>query len=343
MARNAPLQRTPPEGASQLGRRDAASLIAGQFEIVAPLSSSLTGRTYIGRHVELDRPVIIKLMHMDGSANVRARFEREARALARVSHHNVARLLAYGRTGDGRRYLVTEHVDGHSLGKAIERWGRLPTGRVLRILDQLAQALDAVHRAGLVHRNIKPGCIIIGETRDGRDLVKLTNFGLVRDAWPMADDRIGEGATRTRAMTGTPRYWAPEQVLGDQTDARTDIYAFGVLAFELLTGRSPFESTTTTGFAYQHVHQAPALRDRMGRLELRPELEVIIARCLAKHPDERYQSVAELRQALRAARPRIMRRRRTASERIVRQLRRPEVWVLGGVAFLASLLGALVG
>lgn len=345
MAKPAPLQRNPELPDQRLASSDTAGLIAGQFQILGPLDSSLTGRTYLGRHAELDRPVIIKLMHMDSSPSVRTRFEREARALARVSHQHVARLLAYGKTSDGRRYIVTEHVDGQTLRKALSRWGRLPAARVLRLLDQLAQALEAVHKAGLVHRNIKPESVILGESRDGKDLVKLTNFGLVRDAWPGANDRIGEGATKTFAMTGTPRYWAPEQVLGDQTDGRTDIYAFGVLAFELLTGRSPFESTTTEGFAWQHVHQAPALTDRHGRARLSPALEAVIARCLAKHPDERFPSIADLRAALRKAREGLTVRsaKKTPGQKLVKYLSRPEPWIVTAVAFLAGLLGAVIG
>lgn len=320
------------------------ALIAGQFKIVAPLDSSLTGRTWLGRHAELDQPVIIKLMHVGSSPTVRARFEREARALSCIAHPHVARLLAYGKTGDGRRYMVTEHTEGRTLRKVLQRWGRLPEGRALRVLDQIAQALEATHRAGLVHRNLKPESVVLGETRDGTDLVKLTNFGLVRASFAM-DDRLGDASTRTGAMTGTPKYWAPEQVLGDTADARTDVYAFGVVAFEVLTGKSPFESTTTEGFAWQHVHQPPKLTDRQGRARLRPALEMIVRRCLAKHPDQRFATMTELREALRKARGAARReaRQRTLQGRVKAQLRRPEVWVTATVAFLAGLLGALVG
>lgn len=320
------------------------ALIAGQFEIISALDSSLTGRTYLGRHVELDKPVVVKLMHIDSSPSVRARFEREARALARVSHHNVARLMAFGKTGDGRRYMVTEHIEGRTLRKALQRWGRLPEGRALRVLEQIAAALEATHRAGLVHRNLKPESVVLGETRDGGDLVKLTNFGLVRDVWP-ADEAALQPSTKTGAMTGTPRYWAPEQVLGDVTDARTDVYAFGVLAFEVMTGRSPFESTTTEGFAYQHVHLAPKLTDRHGNPRLRPVFELIVRRCLAKHPDERYASMSEVLVALRAARTEARRRARSQpfAKIAKKQIRRPELWLMTGVAFLAGLLGAILG
>jgi len=319
-------------------------LIAGQFRIVAPLDSSLTGRTYLGRHAELDQPVVIKLMHLGSSLTVRARFEREARALSCIAHPHVARLLAYGKTADGRRYMVTEHTEGRTLRKVLQRWGRLPEARAFRVLDQVAQALEATHRAGLVHRNLKPESVVLGETRDGSDLVKLTNFGLVRATFAL-DDRLGDASTRTGAMTGTPRYWAPEQVLGDLADARTDVYAFGLLAYEILTGKSPFESTTTEGFAWQHVHQAPRLTDRQGRARVRPAVQALVMRCLAKHPDQRFASMSELREALRRARGVARResRQRTVKAKVVAQLRRPEVWVTAAVAFFAGLFGALAG
>lgn len=321
------------------------ALIAGQFQILGPLESSITGRSYLGRHVELERPVVIKLMHVSGSSSVRMRFEREAQALARISNQHVARLLAYGKTEDGRRYMVVEHIEGQTLRRTLARWGRLPEQRVLRILEQVAQALESVHRAGLVHRNLKPESVLLGETREGGDMVKLTNFGLVRDAWPAAGDKLAEGATTTKAMTGTPRYWAPEQVLGDTTDARTDIYTFGIIAFEMLTGKNPFESTTAEGYAWQHVHEAPRMTDRHGNLRLRPELATLIGRCLAKHPDQRFPSSAELRVALRATREAMLRRNRksTQLDELKATIKRPEVWVMGGIAFVSGLLGALLG
>ncbi len=329
-----------------------AVLIAGQFQILGPMGNSLTGRTYLGRHVELGRPVVVKLMHVGRSATTRARFEREARALSLISHEHVARLLAYGATADGGRYMVLEHIDGRTLRAALSRWGRLTERRALRIMDQLAQALEAVHGAGLVHRNLKPESVLLGETRAGLDTVKLTNFGLVRDTLG-ASPAGGEG-TRTQAMTGTPRYWAPEQALGESTDARTDLYAFGALAFELLTGQTPFESSTTEGFAWQHVHQRPNLRDERGHRRVPKAIGEVLERCLAKRPADRFQSATEVRRALRkaAARPAAARVKRNSGrigpaeplgKRVRAYVQRPDVWLTVGVGLVAGLLGAALG
>lgn len=328
--------------ASQLVRKSHSAIdIDGRYQILGPLGSSLTGSSFLARHRELGRRVVVKLEHDRADAVLKARFEREAQALSRLDHPHVARLLDFGQTADHRRFMVVEHVEGRDLRQMLERWGRLPEPRVLRILDQLADALGAVHAVGLVHRNLKPENVLIGEGRHGEDLVKLTNFGLVRSEGAGFDD----SGTKTGAMQGTPRYWAPEQVLGEPADARTDVYAFGVLAYELLTGRPPFLSSTVEGFAWQHVHQrVPRALDPNGRPRIRPQLEAVLARCLAKHPNERFASMREVRKALRATRRvRVQARAPTLAERVRGRLAAPETWIVVGAAFLAGLLGALAG
>lgn len=323
----------------------AAHDIDGQYQILGPLGSSLTGRSFLARHRELGRLVVVKFMHETASPRTRGRFEREARALAQVSHDHVASLLGYGRTADGRRYMVVEHVEGRDLRQTLNRWGRLPERRALRILEQLARALSAVHAVGLVHRNLKPETVLLGQARDGKEIVKLTNFGLVRgEPNALGESEESSRNTQTGPMHGTPRYWSPEQVLGEPTDARSDVYAFGVLAYELLTGHTPFQSTTTVGFAWQHVSVTPPRPlDRDGRPRLRPELERILSRCLAKQPDLRYPSMVEVRKALTLARrlkvtpaaPRL-------GQRLATRLRQPETLLVIASAFLAGLLGALI-
>lgn len=312
--------------------------IDSQYKILGPLGSSLTGKSFLARHRELDRLVVVKLMHVAADSRVRERFEREARALAQVRDDHVARLLAYGRTADGRRYMIVEHVEGQTLRHALQRWGRLPERRALRILDQLARGLAAVHEHGLVHRNLKPENVLLGQAQDGRELVKLTNFGLVRS------DHDHGYTTKTGPMYGTPRYWAPEQVLGEPTDARTDVYGFGVLAFELLTGSTPFDSSTTIGFAWQHTRvRPPRPIGRDGHERLRHELEYLLGRCLAKRPEDRFASFKEVRAALARGRAVGRRRPRGFGERVLDKLAQPETWVVAATAFLAGLIGAMLG
>jgi len=324
------------------GGAHAASDIDGQYQVLGPLGSSLTGRSFLARHRERGRLVVVKFMHETANAHTRGRFEREARALAQVSHDHVASLLGYGRTADGRRYMVVEHVDGRDLRQTLARWGRLPERRALRILEQLARALTAVHAVGLVHRNLKPETVLLGQARDGKEIVKLTNFGLVRSE----PSEFGDSSTNTRTgpMHGTPRYWSPEQVLGEATDARSDIYAFGVLAYELLTGHTPFQSTTTEGFAWQHVSITPPRPlDGDGHSRLRSELERLLSRCLAKQPDQRYASMSEVRKALSRARiSKVAPRPPSVGQRFIGSLRQPEVWLILASAFMAGVLGALI-
>jgi len=315
--------------------------IDGQYQILGPLGSSLTGRSFLARHRELGRLVVVKFMHETADARTRGRFEREARALAQVSHDHVASLLGYGRTADGRRYMVVEHVEGRDLRQTLARWGRLPEKRALRILEQLSRALGAVHAVGLVHRNLKPETVLLGQARDGKEVVKLTNFGLVRSEPSEHGDMTGN--TRTGPMHGTPRYWSPEQVLGEPTDGRSDIYAFGVLAYELLSGHTPFQSTTTEGFAWQHVSVTPPRPvDNDGRPRLRPELERFLSRCLAKQPDQRYASMTELRRALIHTRTAKVAPPPTVSQRLAARIAQPETWLVIASAFMAGLLGALI-
>ena len=318
--------------------------IDAQYQILAPLGSSLTGRSFLAIHRELGRRVVIKLLHETADSRVRARFEREARALSRLEHEHVAALLAYGRTEDGRRFMVVEHVEGSDLRTALKRWGRLPERRALRLLEQLARALEAVHAEGLVHRNLKPESVLLGEARSGKELIKLTNFGLVRDAHGFGAPTVTHERTRTGPMHGTPVYWSPEQVLGIPADARSDIYAFGVIAYELLTGRPPFASSTTMGYAWQHVSETPPRPlDREGHPRFRREIEHVLVKCLAKHPEQRFASARELRAALAAAR--IVRRpaaeRVPLAKRLAARAREPETWLVVAGAFLAGLLGAL--
>jgi len=318
-----------------------------QYQILGPLGRSLTGRSFLARHRELGRHVVIKLMHESADGRVRARFEREARALSRLEHAHVAALLAYGKTEDGRRYMIVEHVEGRDLRTALQRWGRLPERRALRLLDQLARALEAVHAEGLVHRNLKPESVLLGQGRDGKELVKLTNFGLVRDGggWATA---VGAESTRTGPMHGTPSYWSPEQVVGRPADARSDIYSFGVVAYELLTGAPPFSSTTTEGFAWQHARELPPRPlDRDGRPRFRREIEHILVKCLAKLPEQRFGSARELRRAIATARASYRktdgRRGRAAfGKRVAALARDPHSWITLGGALLAGLIGALI-
>ncbi|MFT7582608.1 MAG: serine/threonine protein kinase [Myxococcota bacterium] len=330
------------------------------------MGSSLTGRTYLARQISIDRLVVIKFMHEAEQARSTrpvARFEREGRALARLDHPGIAALYDYGVTADGRRFMVTEFVDGRSLKALEDRFGWLPQPRALALLDQLAAALGEAHRAGLVHRNLKPQNVFVSEERDGKDRATLVNFGLVKE--------IGEVEARDSLVPehldlgscGTPRYMSPEQALGSDIDARSDVYSFGALAYELLTGSAPFEEKTPVAYAYKHASVQPEMpTERFGEMRVHPEVEALLVRCLRKRPSERFASmdgvraqiavasaaVAEGRNrhpAVAAQTPAGSVRTRSFASRLPRidQLSDGQrLWLVAGVAFGAAVLGALV-
>lgn len=281
----------------------AQNAFDGRYVIISPLGSSHTGRTYLARQLELDRLVVIKFMHdpqRARSSRPLERFQREARALARLDHPHIARLLDYGEAADGRRYMVTEHVEGRPLAALQERFGWLPQDRVVALLDQLASALADAHDHGLVHRNLKPRSIVVSESRDGSDHVHLVDFGLVKESAP--DD--AESAPRNvtggpGGWYGTPRYLSPEQAFGRPSDARSDVYGLGLIAFELLSGHAPFDAHSAITCAYMHaVVAAPPLDAQPDGTPIAPHLRDLVARCLAKKPEDRFPTMHALRAAL---------------------------------------------
>jgi serine/threonine-protein kinase len=284
----------------------AAHAFDGRYVIISPLGSSHTGRTYLARQLELDRLVVIKFMHEPRSARSSRpleRFQREARALARLDHPHVARLLDYGEAADGRRYMVTEHVEGRPLAALQERFGWLPQERVVGLLDQIASALAGAHDHGLVHRNLKPRSVVVSESRDGSDHAHLVDFGLVKESAPDGAEPASHGVTGgPGGWYGTPRYLSPEQAFGRPSDARTDVYAIGLLAFELLSGRPPFDAHSPITCAYMHaVVAAPALDAQPDGTPIAPRLRDLVARCLAKAPEDRFPTMHALRAALEDA------------------------------------------
>jgi len=289
------------EYASPLAK--VAHAFDGRYEIISPLGSSHTGRTYLARQIEVDRLVVIKFMHEPRRARSTRpleRFQREARALARLDHPNVARLLDYGETEDGRRYMVTEHVEGRPLAVLQERFGWLPQARVVAILDQLASALAGAHDRGLVHRNVKPQSVVIAESRDGSDHAFITDFGLVKERGPDAAAPVERNLTGgAGGWYGTPRYLSPEQAFGRPSDARSDVYTLGLIAYELLAGHSPFDAHNAVTCAYMHaVVEAPALDAQPDGTPIAPHLRQLVARCLAKKPEDRFPSMHAFRAAL---------------------------------------------
>ena len=263
----------------------------GPYEISSPLGAGGMGEVYKARDTRLNRSVAIKVLpeHIAKRDDLRARFEREARAVASLNHPNICTLHDIGNQDD-IRYLVMELMEGETLAARIDK-GAIPLKQALTFATQIAYALDCAHRAGVAHRDLKPGNIML--TRDG---VKVLDFGLAKSAASGGpnDATLSEALTVKGAILGTPQYMAPEQVEGKETDARTDIFAFGSVLYEMVSGKKAFagDSQAAVLSAILRV-ETPSILDSIPAL-LNRALKI----CWAKDPDERWQSAGDLRREL---------------------------------------------
>jgi serine/threonine-protein kinase len=255
---------------------------AGNYTLVKQIGAGAMGEVFHGINPALDAHVAIKVLQATGSDA--DRFLTEARAVNRVQHEGVVKIQDGGYLDIGRPYLVMELLDGESLEQLLARTKRPPPARALKIIDDLLDVIAAAHAAGIVHRDLKPANVFL--TRTGRTLV--LDFGVAK----LLD---GSGSvTRTGAMVGTPAYMAPEQIHAGTVDGRTDVYAAGVILFELLAGTRPFHGSTSFAIAQAHVSQPiPRLP---GDVDAR--LQRVIDDALAKQPDQRFASARAMRDAL---------------------------------------------
>src|SRR5262245_15891989 len=262
---------------------DVGSCI-GPYEIVSLLGHGGMGRVYLARDTRLHRTVALKVLSVERASHpeARERLRREARAIANLNHPHICTLYDFG-TFDGFDYLVMEHLDGETLETRLTR-GPLELDQALDVAIEVAEALDFAHRAGIVHRDLKPANVML--TRSGG---KLLDFGI---AVPQPDAELARRMkesrlTATGAMLGTPRYMAPEQIDGRQADARTDLFALGLLLFEMVTGQEAFEGEGVV------LATAILLEDPPLVSTIRPEaspLDRVVNRLLTKEPDQRWQT-----------------------------------------------------
>jgi serine/threonine protein kinase len=240
-------------------------------------------------------PVAIKILHLEliRSNDALTRFRREIEAIQRLRHHNVVRAIDHGMLADGRPYLVLEFIEGPSLREALQDRGAIPPREMMEILEPLCDALAVAHQAGLVHRDVKPSNVILARNEDGRVRPVLLDFGLVKLV-----DQVGPGLTSSRSMLGTPAAMAPEQMRGLPVDARTDVYAMGLLAYHMLTGQPAFGGAPGVVQSYLQVH-GPRPRPS-SKVDIDPAIDEPIARALAPEPAARFEGARELYEALRA-------------------------------------------
>ena len=276
---------------------DLTGQMLGQYKIVRFIDQGSMGAVYQALQIRLQRDVAIKVMSpaLAADATFRQRFEREAQSIARLRHPNILTVHDYGETEDGRPYLVIDYVEGGTLRDrlvASQQTGedQLPLEEAIELVAQVADALDYAHRQGVVHRDVKPNNILLGH--DGRPL--LADFGLAK---PIPGDRR---LTNAGMLLGTPDYMAPEQAQEAEVDGRADIYALGVVLFEVLAGQHPFAGETPISIIIKHISE-PLPRPSALNPAVSPHLDEIVAQATAKSPEERYQHAGDLARALRLA------------------------------------------
>ena len=268
----------------------------GQYRLTRRIGAGGMGEVYLAEHRLLKRPCVVKLIRADkaGNPNVLARFQREVRATAKLTHWNTVEIYDYGVTEDGTFYYAMEYLPGLSLGELVERYGPLPAERVIYLLRQVCDALQEAHAMGLIHRDIKPGNIFAAQRGGFYDVAKLLDFGLVR---PIVEQEHGE-LTAEGSITGSPLFMSPEQSVGEtHLDARSDVYSLGGVAYYLLTGRPMFTSDKPLKVLFAHVHE-PVVPPSQLRPDVPADLEQVVLRCLSKAPEDRYPDAASLEQAL---------------------------------------------
>ncbi|MEZ6186871.1 MAG: serine/threonine-protein kinase [Planctomycetota bacterium] len=261
---------------------------AGPYELLSVLGQGASGTVYLARRPGIERMFALKLLGADLDPEGRARVEREAQIASRLDHPGIVRVVDVGQLGV-QLYIVMEHVPGPTLRDLLAQ-GALPPARAAELVARIAEAMDAAHAAGVVHRDLKPANVIL-DARD--DAPKVTDFGLARDT------RAAHQLTKPGEVIGTPYYMAPEQIQGGRVDARTDVYALGVMLYELLTSRRPFEAPTVAGVVQAILRDAPTPPRKLDP-SIPPALERVCLRALARVPEERFPTTRQLAQALAA-------------------------------------------
>ncbi|MFW6051097.1 MAG: serine/threonine-protein kinase [Myxococcota bacterium] len=276
-------EQAPPED-PLLGR-----VIDGRYQVRARIGEGGMGIVYMAEHTVLGKKLALKVLRGDMArdADVVQRFIQEARTASSIGHPNIVDISDFGRLPDGAVYFAMEHLDGDPLARFIARGGSVPMHEAISIIEQIASALGAAHARGVVHRDMKPDNVFVLR-RGGGPVVKVLDFGIAKVG--------GAGAklTRTGVVFGTPHYMSPEQAAGQAVDGRTDVYALGVIMYEMFTGKVPFDADTYMGILSKHMFETPVPPGEATGGPKLGAIEDVILRALAKKPEERYQSMEEL-------------------------------------------------
>ncbi|WP_105975458.1 protein kinase domain-containing protein [Streptomyces geranii] len=283
------------------GRYAGHALAGGRYQLRDLLGEGGMASVHLAYDSVLDRQVAIKTLHTELGREqaFRERFRREAQAVAKLTHTNIVSVFDTGEddvAGTMTPYIVMEYVEGQPLGSVLDadvrQFGAMPADKALKVTADVLAALEISHEMGLVHRDIKPGNVMVTK----RGVVKVMDFGIAR-----AMQSGVTSMTQTGMVVGTPQYLSPEQALGRGVDARSDLYSVGIMLFQLVTGRLPFNADSALAIAYAHVQEEPVVPSSVNRA-LPPALDALVARALKKNPNERFPSAVAMRdECLRVA------------------------------------------
>lgn len=271
-------------------------VVGEKYRLVRLLGEGGMGSVYEARHDLIGRRFAVKFLHAELASHpeILARFRREAQAAGSLENENIAAVTDFGSSPDGAPYIVMEFLEGEDVAKTLARFGPMSIQRAAHILIQVCRGLFAAHGRGIVHRDLKPENLLLQQRGDGQDLVKILDFGIAK----LKSTEGPQNQTRTGITLGTPYYMPPEQARGQkELDERADIYALGVILFELLSGRKPHDGENYNSILYSILMQA-APRIETFRSDLPPDLAAIVHRAMAADPNDRFQTVSELSQAL---------------------------------------------
>ena len=277
-------------------------VINDRFKVLSIIARGGMGKVYRAEQAPLGRIVALKVLqpnyHGDTDPEFHKRFFLEASIVSKLTHPNTVTLYDYGQSSDDVYFMAMEYLEGRTLHRLLRDEAPLEVGRALHILVQACRALREAHGHGVIHRDLKPANLFLVRHDDDPDFVKVLDFGLLK----RTDETAEEALTQTGLFMGSPKYMAPEQIRGERVCAATDVYSLGVILFELLTGKVPFERTSSVNLLMAHVSDpVPTLIEVNPLVQVPAAVEEIVYRCLAKRPDDRYASMDELIAAIKQA------------------------------------------
>lgn len=271
-------------------------VVDGRYRVVEVIGRGGMAVVYRVEHLRMGKVAAMKVLHRDLAADpdVIERFEREAAAISKLHHPHTVQVFDFG-TANGALYLIMEFVRGVDLARMIQRDGPLPWSRAAPLLTQVCSALQEAHELGIVHRDLKPENVLITRTAGGRDYAKVLDFGLAK----LEQQKAPSTMTDKQQIVGTPYFMSPEQIRGDEVDARSDLYSLGAMMFETLTGQHLFEGSTAVGVLTKHLTTEPdAPSMRAPKMGIDPRVDALFKKAVAKDPAKRFQTAVELAQAI---------------------------------------------